>query len=97
MILHFLNKKQIVNAVSMMQLHTKRGGPHVVSFFFPKHPIGTRPYLFKKNELKNLYPDWKIVKYEEKLSARFLLKRTNKFVRQHRAVLIVQKPNVLGH
>ena len=91
MILHFLDEGQVSKAISMMQKYTKAEGLNIVSVFTDKHPVGTRPYLFKKNELKKYYLDWKILKYEEKLSRKFFSSRTNTFVRQHRAVLIAQK------
>lgn len=91
MSLHFLEGSNVERAITMMQDSTKWRGINFVSGFTDKHPAGTRPHLFKKNELKQYYRDWKIISYEEKLSDWFFSEKQQRNIRQHRAVIIAQK------
>ncbi len=91
MSLHFLEKPQVIKAIQMMKNHTKIGGINYISNFTDKHPIGTRPYLMKKNELKSYYDDWSVLTYEEKMGPWFYSKKQGKNVRKHRAMILAKK------
>ncbi|OHA84152.1 MAG: hypothetical protein A2937_01120 [Candidatus Yonathbacteria bacterium RIFCSPLOWO2_01_FULL_47_33b] len=67
MVLHFLTKETAHKALETMQAHTNKDGLNVVSVYTDENPAGIRPYLFMKNELGDVYHDWKILEYEETL------------------------------
>ena len=67
-ILHFFDKKDIIKVVKNIKNSTKINGFNVIDVFTEDNPYKNLPYLFKKEELKELYKDWKILKYEEYIS-----------------------------
>ena len=67
MVLHFLNQEDAHKVIEIMQSHTNLGGLNVISAYTDENPLGLRPYLFTKNELRNLYTGWEILEYEEAL------------------------------
>ena len=91
MLLHFLKPRQIGMLVARIKAHTKSGGLNVVSAYTDIHPLGTKPYLFKKDELKNHYSGWHLLEYEEKKSRPFFSNSAGRLVQPHRAVIIAQK------
>jgi len=95
MSLHFLKKKQIDNVVEHMKKHTKVGGLNVVGVLTRKEPKGYRPHLFKENELKSYYKDWKVLQYNEGYSSAPIRTSTDVFRRQHRAIMIARKEKML--
>lgn len=96
MSLHFLKKPQAIKAIQMMKNQTKIGGINYISNFTDKHPIGTRSYLTKKNELRGYYEDWRVQAYEEKMGPWFYSKKQGKNVRKHRAVILAKNRGVLS-
>jgi tellurite methyltransferase len=72
-VLQFINNESIISVVKQIQAKTNFGGLNVVSSFVAenleqkKKRLSNGRYLFDEGELKNLYKDWKILFYEEKL------------------------------
>jgi len=66
--LHFLNEKHVYKIIKNMKAHTNKGGINFIKVFTVKNPAKNFPYLFKKNELKKIYKDWKILQYKEHLT-----------------------------
>ena len=90
MLLHFLSTKNIEHVICRMKAATKPDGLNVVSGLTDRERNATRKHFFRKNELKGYYRDWKILEYEERLSKAFYSTKKEKFIRQHRAVLIAR-------
>jgi tellurite methyltransferase len=65
MVLHFFTENDIKQVIKWMQDHTAPGGKNVISGFTDKNQSGTRPYLFKSDELTEYYKNWLIDNYEE--------------------------------
>lgn len=65
MVLHFFSKEEIGAVIQKMQDNTKEGGINVISAYSDKNSEGLRPYLFQRDEIKNLYNGWKIVQDKE--------------------------------
>lgn len=73
MVLHFLKKEEIDQAIQLMQQTTKPGGINVVSAytdqntsdFMADNPYGDHGYLLKPGELKVYYEGWELLEYEE--------------------------------
>ena len=66
--LPFLKKEEIAPVIQNMKQHTNRGGINLITVFTEDDPASkkmTRLYYFKKNELKQFYDDWDIVRYNE--------------------------------
>jgi tellurite methyltransferase len=73
-VLHFLEKKDFYRTIEMMKKTTTGGGLNVILDFTSEsdtqllEKLGEQKMFFPKpQELKNLYSDWEIVFYEEKL------------------------------
>ena len=66
--LHFLPRESIANTISKIKNSTKTDGFNAIIVFTEANPDKRFPYLFKKNELKNFYRDWEIIKYKEFLT-----------------------------
>lgn len=67
MLLHFLNKTEVARTVTMMQKCTNIGGLNVITSYTEGNATNLRTSLFTKDELKNMYAGWDILKYEELL------------------------------
>lgn len=65
MILHFLPDYEIDPVIEKMQQWTNEGGINIVTAFTAENPVGTRPYLFPVDGLKESYGDWSMKQYEE--------------------------------
>lgn len=89
--LHFLKRSAIPRTISHIQAVTKPTGLNIIAVHTSKNKKGSRPYLFRSNELKKFYVGWKILKYNEKLGLPYRTTRDGKVVRKHRAVLVAQK------
>ncbi|MEK7554737.1 MAG: methyltransferase domain-containing protein [Patescibacteria group bacterium] len=90
--LHFLKPAEISRAIVSMKAHTKRGGLNAITVHTMKNKkTSTKPYRFKKSELRNYYTDWKIHHYRELWGDPFRLKPGARFIRRHRAELIAEK------
>ncbi len=88
---HFLGSAQVPKVIERIKKYTAAGGLVVIAVHTDKNPAGSRPYLFKKNELKNFFSDWKIVKYAERLGASFMVRATGKPIRKYKAEIIAKK------
>lgn len=65
MVLHFLSREEILSCIQIMKDAANNGGLNVISVYTDKNLINLRSYLFKTNELKDMYGDWKILDYDE--------------------------------
>lgn len=91
MVLHFLSGEKIDQMISMMQKFTNKDGLNVITVYTDKNPTGIREYLFKENELRNYYNDWKILEYEEYLGEKMKNPRDGGPERRYVARLIAKK------
>ncbi len=72
-ILQFIDQKNIFNVIEKIKSKTKPNGINVIASFVAQSPkqkkavLSKGRYFFDKGELKELYKDWKILFYEEKL------------------------------
>lgn len=72
-VLQFIDQKNILSVIKKIQSKTKTEGLNVISSFIAenekqkKEKISQGRYAFNKGELRELYKNWKIVFYEEKL------------------------------
>jgi len=72
-VLQFIDEKNIFNVIKKIQLKTKLNGLNVIASFVTETPkqkkmvLSKGRYFFEEGELKELYKDWKILFYEEKL------------------------------
>lgn len=69
MVLHFLPEKDIAPTIARMQGYTRAGGINIVTAFTADNPIGTRPYLFPANSLRDFYKAWNIRECEKAYSS----------------------------
>ncbi len=73
MVLHFLDKQEVDQAIELMQSTTKPGGINAISAytdqnvadFMAGNPYGDHSYLLKPNELRSFYEGWELLEYEE--------------------------------
>lgn len=91
MVLHFFTLKQIKGLVAKMQQWTNPNGLNVIAVYSDKNPSGKRPYLFKTDELRQMFNGWKILSYEEKPTPWFQLPGETEPRRNHAVYLIAQK------
>ncbi len=89
--LHFLEKEQIKKLLEKIKKNTKDGGLNVLTAFTEENPSKKFPYLFKKNELKDLYKEWKIINYKEFLTPLEKHEGKGKLHQHALAILIAQK------
>jgi len=91
---HFLSKKQISKTIEKIKNYTKAGGLNVITVHTKKNKKSesARKYLFKKNELKKHYKDWKILEYREVWGQLFKTEKNMTPVKKHRAEIIARKP-----
>ena len=72
-VLQFIDEKNIFNTIKEIQSRTKPNGLNVIASFVAETPkqkemvLSKGRYSFDEGELKELYKDWKIIFYEEKL------------------------------
>ena len=72
-ILQFIDEKNIISVIDNMKSKTEFGGINIIASFVAKTPLQRKlviskgGYLFNEGELKELYKDWKVLFYEEKL------------------------------
>ncbi len=72
-VLQFINEKNIFDVIKQIQSKTKTNGLNVIASFLAETPkqkkvvLSKGKYFFEEGELKELYKDWKIIFYEEKL------------------------------
>jgi len=72
-VLQFIDEKNIFKTIQQIQSKTKPKGLNVIASFVAETPkqkkmvLSKGRYFFDEGELKELYKDWKILFYEEKL------------------------------
>jgi len=72
-VLQFIDEKNIFKVIKNIQSKTKPSGLNVIAAFVAQTPkqkkkhLSKGEYLFDKGELKELYRDWNILFYKEKL------------------------------
>lgn len=72
-ILQFINKKDIISTIDKIKSKTKSKGLNVIASFIAENDeqkkkiMSKSRYSFDREELKNLYKNWKIIFYLEKL------------------------------
>ncbi len=64
--LHFLHKEDMYAVYRYMKDHTQKNGVNMVTHWI-KDGDWQDPSLLNPNELKEIYKDWRILHYEEKL------------------------------
>lgn len=64
-VLHFLPNNSTKEVIKKIKNNTSSDGLNVISVFNELNPNKNFPYLFKKDELKEFYEDWKILEYNE--------------------------------
>lgn len=87
--LHFFEKDEIGRLVEKIKNYTSENGLNIISVFTEKNPYKKFPYLFKQDELRNLYENWEILHYREFITP--LKKRKNRLFRRSIAELIAKK------
>lgn len=68
--LHFLSRENATTAYSWIKKHTEKQGLNIIIDFTNEGEwdlTKTSGIYFKRNELKEMYSDWEILHYEEKL------------------------------
>ncbi len=72
-VLQFIDEKNIFKTIEQIQSKTKPNGLNVIASFVAENSkqkkmvLSKGRYFFDEGELKELYKDWKILFYEEKL------------------------------
>lgn len=70
--LNFLEKNEIRKVIKTIKEHTRKEGLNVITAFtvddpgYKRHP--EKLYFFENDELKDLYEDWEILKYDESMT-----------------------------
>jgi tellurite methyltransferase len=92
-ILHYLYPNEIVDVIERMKKNTNHNGLHVVDVFTEDNPPDKLPFphLFKRNELKSYYSDFKILSYKEWETPLQKHGKENKLHRHVMASIIAQK------
>lgn len=93
-VLHFLQDNEIDRAIADLKSITAEKGLNVIAVHTTEN-ISERerkPHLFKPEELKERYADWKILHYWQGLGAPYTSVRTGTTIERYRAELIAQKP-----
>lgn len=92
--LHYLPKKNSYIAINKMKNFTKEGGLNLITVFTrdvpdysPKLEKKFKLNLFKKDELKNLYSNWDIIKYSEETK----LDKSHGKPHYHKIALLIAK------
>lgn len=99
MVLHFLNHKDMLFAVNKIQDLTLENGLNVISAytdqnksdFMKDNPHGRDKYLFKPNELKQLYRDWEILEYSEEWTEPGVVKAGDTPSSYHKVNMLARK------
>lgn len=89
--LHFLKENEIRNIIKKLKENTKKSGLNIITVFTEENPGKNFPYLFKKNELKEFYSDWDIIKYKELMTPLEKHGKDGKWHRHGVAIIIAKK------
>jgi SAM-dependent methyltransferase len=96
--LHFLPETELTRVLSRMKAQTRPGGYHAITVFTKHGDLPTagerqRKYrLFRSNELRKRYQDWKILHYREEPVELIERGPKGEILRHVLAHLIAQKP-----
>lgn len=101
MVLHFLSKDEVDQAIKLMQETTKPGGINVISAytdqntadFMADNPYGNHGYLLKPGELKACYEGWEILEYEEDWTSPGIVSEGDTPRSFHKVNMIARKPS----
>lgn len=99
MVLHFLSKAEVDQAIGFMHQTTKPGGINVISAytnqnatdFMATNPYGDHGYLLKPGELKSCYEGWEILEYEEDWTPLGIVKEGDTPQSFHKVNMIARK------
>ena len=99
MVLHFLSKDEVDEAIKLMQETTKSGGINVISAytdqntadFMANNPYGDHGYLLKPDELRSFYEDWALLEYEEAWTPPGIVKQGDVPKSFHKVNMIARK------
>lgn len=100
MVLHFLSKQEVDQAIKLMQQTTKSGGINVISAytdqntadFMSGNPHGDHSYLLKAGELKSFYEGWELLEYEEAWTPPGIVNQGDAPMSFHKVNMIARKP-----
>lgn len=96
-VFHLLNAEAALDLIANIKLHTAEKGLNILTVFtkdgdfFRNNPYTDKFYALT-GELSNLYSDWNILKYEEKLSRAFQKRPDGSPMFNIAARIIAQKP-----
>ena len=91
MTLHFLSAEKVPTTIKRMQEATKTGGLNVIAVYTEENPMGLRPHLFKKDELRNFYNNWEMLQYKEFLGPKIENRKDGGPERRYNAQMIARK------
>jgi tellurite methyltransferase len=63
--LHLFKKSEVINIIESMKTKTNIKGINVITSFTTENPPINFSFLFKENQLRKLYSDWKILYFSE--------------------------------
>jgi tellurite methyltransferase len=100
MVLHFLEKEEVEQAIELMHQTTKLGGINVISAytnqnasdFMANNPYGDHGYLLKPDELRSFYEGWEILEYEEAWTPPGIVNQDDTPKSFHKVNMIARKP-----
>lgn len=94
-LLHFFRRKTALELIEKLKDKTKRGGLHVIAAF-TRHGdfYNNTPdnFFLRERELKELYPEWEVIDYEEKEEDAFAKREDGTPMKNVCAYIIVKKP-----
>lgn len=64
-VFHHLNEKDAITLINKMKNFTKKHGINIITGFTIENLSKNHDFLFKNNELKEVYKEWKILYYKE--------------------------------
>ena len=89
--LHFLDVEQVKNIIKNIKQNTKSNGLNVIIVFTDEFGPSKFPYLFKQNELRNLYKDWTILKYSEEAINMKMKDKNENPIKKSAAIILAKK------
>jgi tellurite methyltransferase len=66
-VLQFFPPEQTYQVINKIKEFTNKNGINIIKSFTEKNSH-KHPFMFKENELKNIYKDWEILSYKEYIS-----------------------------
>ena len=94
-ILHYFKKEKGLEIIKNMQKNTDRGGINLISAFIAELPFfynGNKDMCyFKKKQLKEIYKEWEILSYKEKIGKVLQKDKNGNNLKQKKAIILTQK------